>query len=45
MPLAVYARKLDLEPETTLNRANNKFQHRFEHLEARMKAEGRTGRT
>ena len=39
--MAVYARKLDLEPETTLNRANNKFQHRFEHLEARMKAEGK----
>jgi tetrapyrrole methylase family protein / MazG family protein len=39
--LAVYTRKLDLEPETTLNRANNKFQKRFEALEAQVKAEGK----
>lgn len=39
--LAVYARKLDLEPETTLNRANNKFQRRFEQLEAQVKQEGK----
>ncbi len=39
--LAVYTRKLDLEPETTLNRANNKFQKRFEALEVRVKADGK----
>ena len=39
--LAVYTRKLDLEPETTLNRANNKFQKRFEAMEAQVKSEGK----
>ena len=40
--LAVYARKLGLEPETALNRANNKFQQRFQRLEEQVRAAGKT---
>ena len=39
--LAVYARKLGLEPETALNRANNKFQRRFQLLEEQVRAAGK----
>jgi len=39
--LSVYARKVDVEPETALNRANNKFQHRFQWLEQQVKSSGR----
>lgn len=40
--LSVYARKVKVEPETALNRANNKFQHRFQWLEQQVKASGRS---
>lgn len=39
--LSVYARKAKVEPETALNRANNKFQHQFQWLEQQVKASGR----
>lgn len=39
--LAVYARKLELEPETALNRACNKFDRRFRYVEALVKADHR----
>ena len=39
--LSVYARKSQVEPETALNRANNKFQRRFQWLEQQVKASGR----
>ena len=39
--LTVYARMLGLEPETALNRANNKFQKRFQKMEKILKEENR----
>jgi ATP diphosphatase len=40
--LANLARKLDLDPETCLRRANAKFARRFRAIEAALAAEGRT---
>ncbi len=40
--LANLARKLDLEPETCLRAANDKFTRRFEAIESRLAASGRT---
>jgi ATP diphosphatase len=40
--LANLARKLNVEPEAALSQANDKFTRRFEALEARLAAEGRT---
>ena len=36
------ARKLDVDPERALKRANAKFERRFNHIEAELKAAGRT---
>jgi tetrapyrrole methylase family protein/MazG family protein len=39
--LSVYARFLDLEPETALNRANNKFRRRFRRMEKMVEKKGK----
>ena len=39
--LAVYARHLGLEPETALNRANNKFRRRFHGMEKALKKQNK----
>ena len=36
------ARKLDVDPERALKRANGKFERRFGHIETKLKAAGRT---
>lgn len=43
--LANYARYLELEPETTLNLANNRFCKRFAYVEHKIKATGRKWET
>ncbi len=40
--LANFARRLKIDPEAALRRANAKFERRFSHIEARLAAQGRT---
>ncbi len=40
--IANLARKLDIEPEAALRKANDKFTRRFKNLEARVATSGRT---
>lgn len=40
--LVNYARHLDINPEEALERTNKKFRRRFEHMEARIDAEGKS---
>ena len=40
--MANIARHLDIDPETALRRANNKFTRRFAYIEQRLAAEGKT---
>jgi len=40
--IANLARKLDIEPEAALRRANDKFTERFEELERRLTERGRS---
>ena len=42
--IANLSRKLDIEPEAALRRANDKFTRRFEQLERRVHERGRTAR-
>ena len=41
--MANLARKLDVDPEEALRRANAKFTRRFQHIERRLAEQGRTG--
>jgi len=41
--IANLSRHLDVDPEAALRRANEKFSHRFRHIETRLNAEGRLG--
>src|SRR5690606_19641651 len=43
--VANVARHLDIDPETALRRANEKFVRRFNHIEARLAAEGKAPET
>ena len=40
--LANFARRLHIDPEAALRRANAKFERRFSHIEARLAAQGRS---
>ena len=40
--LVNYARFIDVNPENALRRTNEKFARRFQHIEARLRAQGRT---
>ena len=41
--MANLARKLNVDPEEALRRANAKFTRRFQYIERRLAAQGRTG--
>lgn len=41
--MANLARKIGVDPEDALRRANAKFTRRFQHIEARLRADGKTG--
>ena len=41
--MANLARKLGVDPEEALRRANAKFTRRFQHIERRLAEQGRTG--